>query len=126
MANVLDASAVLAFLLSEKGADAALAAMPGSLISTVNIVEVFSRMVDYGSPDVDVRQSIKELGLEAVHFDEDLAMRSGALRRETASLGLSVGDRACLATAMRQGAKVVTADRAWLKLKLGITIECIR
>ena len=126
MAKVLDASAVLAFLLSEKGADAALAAMPGSLISTVNIVEVFSRMVDYGSPDEDVRQSIKELGLVPVSFDEDLATRSGALRRETASLGLSVGDRACLATAMKLGATVVTADRAWLKLKLGVVIECIR
>jgi len=123
---VLDASAVLAFLLGEKGADAALAAMPGSQISTVNIVEVFSRMVDYGSPDEDVRQSIRELALETVNFDEDLAMRSGALRRETASLGLSVGDRACLATAMKLGATVVTADRAWLKLKLGVTIECIR
>lgn len=126
MAKVLDASAVLAFLLGEKGADAALAAMPGSLISTVNIVEVFSRMVDYGSPDEDARQSIKELGLETVDFDEDLAMRTGALRRQTVSLGLSVGDRACLATAIRQGATVVTADRAWLKLKLGITVECIR
>lgn len=126
MARVLDASAVLAFLLGEKGADAALAAMPGSQISTVNIVEVFSRMVDYGSPDEDVRQSIRELSLETVNFDEDLAMRSGALRRETASLGLSVGDRACLATAMKLGATVVTADRAWLKLKLGVTIECIR
>ncbi len=126
MARVLDASAVLAFLLGEKGADAALAAMPGSQISTVNIVEVFSRMVDYGSPDEDVRQSIRELSLETVNCDEDLAMRSGALRRETASLGLSVGDRACLATAMKLGATVVTADRAWLKLKLGVTIECIR
>ncbi|MCC6149586.1 MAG: type II toxin-antitoxin system VapC family toxin [Planctomycetes bacterium] len=126
MARVLDASAVLAFLLGEKGADAALAAMPGSQISTVNIVEVFSRMVDYGSPDEDVRQSIRELALETVNFDEDLAVRSGALRRETASLGLSVGDRACLATAMKLGATVVTADRAWLKLKLGVTIECIR
>jgi ribonuclease VapC len=126
VARVLDASAVLAFLLGEKGADAALAAMPGSQISTVNIVEVFSRMVDYGSPDEDVRQSIRELALEPVNFDEDLAMRSGALRRETASLGLSVGDRACLATAMKLGATVVTADRAWLKLKLGVTIECIR
>jgi ribonuclease VapC len=126
VARVLDASAVLAFLLGEKGADAALAAMPGSQISTVNIVEVFSRMVDYGSPDEDVRQSIRELSLETVNFDEDLAMRSGALRRETASLGLSVGDRACLATAMKLGATVVTADRAWLKLKLGVTIECIR
>lgn len=126
MAKVLDASAVLAFLLGEKGADAALAAMPGSLISTVNIVEVFSRMVDYGSPDEDARQSIKELGLETVDFDEDLAMRTGALRRQTVSLGLSVGDRACLATAIRQGATVVTADRAWLKLKLGITVECVR
>lgn len=126
MAKVLDASAVLAFLLGEKGADAALAAMPGSLISTVNIDEVFSRMVDYGSPDEDARQSIKELGLETVDFDEDLAMRTGALRRQTVSLGLSVGDRACLATAIRQGATVVTADRAWLKLKLGITVECIR
>jgi len=126
VAKVLDASAVLAFLLGEKGADAALAAMPGSLISTVNIVEVFSRMVDYGSPDEDARQSIKELGLETVDFDEDLAMRTGALRRQTVSLGLSVGDRACLATAIRQGATVVTADRAWLKLKLGITVECVR
>lgn len=126
MANVLDASAVLAFLLGEAGADAALAAMPGSLISAVNVVEVYSRMLDYGSPDDEVQQSIRELGIETVTFDDILAIRAGALRRETKPLGLSVGDRACLATAMENGGTIITADRTWLKLKLGIKIECIR
>ena len=71
MANyVLDASAVLAYLLAEKGTDKALRAMPGSCISVVNIAEVAAKLSDEGAPDDEARLSIVELGLEPVELDE--------------------------------------------------------
>lgn len=123
---VFDASTVLAYLLGEKGADAAFAAMPGGCISVVNVAEVSSKLSDEGVPDDEARLSLAELGLEAVGLDEELALIAGRWRRTTRHLGLSIGDRCCLATALRMDWTALTADRAWLKLKLGVKIECIR
>ena len=64
--------------------------------------------------------------LEVVPFDEDLARQTGALRPVTKSLGLSLGDRACLALAQRERLPIVTADKSWAKLDLGIAIKVVR
>ncbi|MFZ1106612.1 MAG: PIN domain-containing protein [Hyphomicrobiaceae bacterium] len=64
--------------------------------------------------------------LAIVPFDEELARQTGALRPATRSLGLSLGDRACLALAQRERLPVLTADRSWAKLDLGIAITMVR
>lgn len=71
--------------------------------------------------------SVYVLGIEVLPFDSEMALRSGALRSATASTGLGLGHRACLATAAARGLPALTADRAWLGLDLtGIEVRCIR
>lgn len=115
---VLDASAVLALLNQEPGADQVEALLADSLISTVNAAEVLTKLVDAGMPDDEALESLELLGLDIVDFDLQLAVQSAALRRPTKKKGLSLGDRCCLALGLRFGYEVVTAEREWAKLDL--------
>jgi PIN domain nuclease of toxin-antitoxin system len=75
---------------------------------------------------VSVSGLLQDLDLDLHPFDEPLAFETGALRAATRDRGLSLGDRACLALAQRLGASVLTADRAWQGLDLGIPVEVLR
>lgn len=125
---VLDASVVLAYLWKETGWEVVEKVLLAdvSLISTVNLAEVASKVVDRGFLEPEGRQLIGNLGLRPVDFDSEQAWRAADLRSKTRSLGLSFGDRACLALAQSHKMKALTADRAWGDLKLGIPIEIIR
>lgn len=127
---VLDASAVLAWILREPGGErvAALMLAEDCLISSVNAAEVVARLADTGRPEAALRATLSHLGARLEPFDSNQATTSGLLRPATRRLGLSPGDRACLALAIQTGARVITADRVWLKLAddLNLPIECIR
>lgn len=123
---VLDASAVLALLQNEPGADAVLASLAGATISAVNLSEVVARLADREVPAEDIRRAVAHLGLRVEPFDADAAYRAGMLRPQTRPLGLSLGDRACLALANALGVAALTADRQWRELALGIEIRSIR
>ena len=123
---VLDASALLAFLKDERGAAAVRVALPEAVISSVNLVEVVTRMIDDGFQLEDVRTAIADTSVEPVSFDEELAYAAAALREPTRARGLSLGDRACLALALRQGLSVLTADRQWSGLDIGVGVRLIR
>lgn len=124
--TVLDASALLALLDSEPGADRVHAAVASALISTVNLAEVYSKLADRGSDALLALQAIRFAVREVVPFTDAMAELTGRLRPLTRNLGLSLGDRACLALAMMRNADVFTADKAWRKLKLPCTIHIIR
>lgn len=127
MSSVLDASAVLAVILSEPGAARVRQAITaGAYISSVNVTEVMTRQIDRGVSDGVGRANIEELEIEVVEFDEELAYQAGLLRTATRSAGLSLGDRACLALAERLGVPALTTDRIWGTLPLSIQIEVIR
>ena len=126
MSAVLDASAVLALFYSEPGAERVSAAVPGSCLSAVNLAEVVSVMLDRGVTGRVARRAVGSIGLDVVAFDSELAFRAAELRAPTRALGLSLGDRACLALAGRLEWPALTADRSWLDLELGISIESIR
>jgi ribonuclease VapC len=113
---ILDASALLALMLGERGADKVHEVLPGAYVSTVNVAEVVSKLQDYGVPEDVIRRSLTELDLDVVQFDMDQAHHAGVLRAVTKSKGLSLGDRACLAAAHQVGAVAVTADREWLAI----------
>lgn len=123
---ILDASAVLALLQGEKGADEVEARLARAGISSVNLNEVAGKLVDAGMPEDEAREAVNALGLEVIPFDEELAWRAASLLPLTGPLGLSLGDRACLATGLAAGRPVLCGDRAWSKLELPVPVERIR
>lgn len=123
---VLDASALLALLNAEKGADLVQGFLPQSVISTVNLAEVVMRLSAVGMPEDQIRDVLAYLGLEIMPFDEEQAFRAGFLFAHTQPLGLSLGDRACLALALTTHTTVLTADRVWKDLDIGVEIKLIR
>jgi PIN domain nuclease of toxin-antitoxin system len=126
---MLDASAILAFLRLEAGHDVVRACLKdGARSCTVSLAEAMTVLIRRGVPKPVAAASIEALPLEAVTFDMDLALRAAGLYPKTSQLGLSLGDRACLAAGLRYDDAVVTADRIWLNLPadLGIKIKIIR
>ena len=123
---VLDASAILALLNDESGADQVLSALDRAVVSTVNMSEVFAKLTDKGLAHNLAMDAVQALGIEAVVFTVEHAFACGVLRPLTKTGGLSLGDRACLALAQSLKATVVTADRAWLDVDLQLEIICIR
>lgn len=115
-AVALDASALLALLQQEPGADVVAALLSRCVISAVNLSEVVAKLTDHGMPAEDIRTALDGLPLDVRPFDQEAAYAGGALRRVTRGDGLSFGDRACLALANQLGLEAVTADRAWSRL----------
>ena len=95
---MLDASAVLALLHKEPGADTVAEKLPNAVISTVNLAEVVTKLVDAGMPLEEARNAVDMLGLKYLSFKASTAIQVAGLRKQTKALDLSLGDRACLAT----------------------------
>ena len=123
---VLDASAMLAWILQEPGAARVAEARAGAHASAVNIAEVANRLSDRGMDDTTIRQIVGGLGVIVSAFGEDDALQAGLWRRATRDKGLSLGDRACLALGKRLSLPVMTADRPWAELDLGVEVVLIR
>jgi len=126
MTAVLDASAVLALYFEEAGAGQVRSALPGARLSSVNYTETISKCLDRGEGIDTALRKIAAIGVEIVAYDAGLARRAGELRPLTKRLGLSLADRACLALAEREALPVLTADRSWKSLSLGLDIRLIR
>jgi ribonuclease VapC len=126
MTVVLDASALLAVLRAEPGADRVEPRLEGAGIGAVNLSEVVAKLDQDGVPEPEIHRAIGRLDLDVHAFDAKQAYAAGVLRRKTRALGLSFGDRACLSLAQRLGAVALTADRAWARLDIGVAIEVIR
>lgn len=123
---VLDASALLAVLRAEPGAERVEPRLEVAGIGAVNLSEVVAKLIEDDVPEAEIRRAIGRLELDVHAFDAQHAFIAGVLRRSTRVLGLSFGDRACLALAQSIGALALTADRSWSRLDLGIAIEVIR
>ena len=125
--KVFDASAVLAILFDEPGAEQARRWLEedDALISSVNQVEVLSKLLDRGLTTEQMATVAEELPLKVVALTQQQAHQAAVLRTTTRALGLSLGDRCCLALAQAHGAPVVTADLAWDALQ-GFDIQRVR
>lgn len=129
---VLDASALLAYVRDEPGSDvveAALTARP--IINAVNYAEVLTRLSDAGEEPAIIHRRLRDQGLigdllVVTPLDEADGVAIARLRAPTRAQGLSLGDRACLATALRLGRPVITADRGWAAVDVGVTVHQIR
>jgi PIN domain nuclease of toxin-antitoxin system len=125
--RVLDASALLALLNAETGSEIVRSVVAqGAVISAVNLSEVVARLADQGMSAPAIQLTLDVLRLSTVDFDRHLALEAGLLRPLTRAAGLSLGDRACLATARGLGLRALTADRTWSTLGLNIPIQVIR
>lgn len=123
---VLDTSALVAGMYREPGQDRVKAVVRDSLMSTVNLAEVLAVFMRDGFDRESTLAAVASLGIEFVPFSRSQAELSASLFVATRRLGLSLGDRACLALAIERGVPVMTADRAWADLDIGVTVTVIR
>jgi len=123
---VLDSSAILAVFFNEPGAEIVIPILHGALLSTINLAEVHTRMLESGARAQQAWTWITNLQCEVCFFTDEHARAAAELRPITGPFGLSLGDRACLALAIERKATVYTTDRVWKQLNLGIEIMVIR
>ncbi len=125
---MLDASAVLALLFEEPGAEMVRAQLRAGVIGAANLAEVLAKLSDHGVPAHEAARAVAILGLEVAPMTEAQAQRSAELRPTTRTAGLSLGDRACLALAVELGAAALTADRGWAAVAgaTGVVVQVIR
>jgi ribonuclease VapC len=122
----LDASALLAFLFREAGHERVGPLIDGACLSAVNLSEVIGRFVRDGHDAAAVLQRLTSTSIEIVSFTATDAALAASLVPGTRRLGLSLGDRACLALALARQIPAVTADRTWARLEIGVEIQVVR
>jgi PIN domain nuclease of toxin-antitoxin system len=123
--NILDASAILAYLQNEKGKEKVEAVLETSAISRINVTEVLTKLIEKGMSLNEAKEAFDNLDLQIVEFDENQSLKVAELRPLTKHLGLSLGDRCCLALAILENLTVVAADKNWSVLNF-CKIEIIR
>lgn len=124
---VLDASAVLAVVRDEPGADKVVPHVGQAAISAVNLQEVVKELMLSGLDEPTIRTLLDELRLDTRAHDVDAAYAAAGLHAQTREFGRGLGDRSCLALAMQLGVPAITADREWKKVKVkGLKVEHIR
>lgn len=128
--TLLDASAILAFLQAEPGDDVVRQALHDDtcVVSAANHSEVIAKAIDQGADAQALQSILAELAYTIVDVKAEDGIAAGLMRSTTRKIGLSLGDRLCLATAQRLQARVLTADRPWLTVAkaLRIDVQCIR
>lgn len=124
--TVLDASAIIAVVKCEPGFENVLPVLPGGIVSAVNIAEVATWHAARNVPHENIRAAINELGVRVMEFDQPRAIAAGVMVALTMQRGLSLGDRACLSLALELGLPVLTADRTWADLDIGVDVRMIR
>ncbi len=123
---VLDASALLCLLNDEPGADRVIDVLTRCVIGTTNLAEVVSKLRDRGLSLDEVREALGGLHLDVRPLSPAQAFIIGDLRPMTTSLGMPLGDRACLALAMDLQAEVFTTDATLASVEVGIDITDVR
>ncbi len=124
---VLDSSAILAIYYNEPGKKKVRSLLDKTepLVTSVNLCEVFTKLLNDGLTAEAIGESFTALEIEVRNFDQFHAMQAAELRLPTKHLGLSLGDRACLGLALLEKAVAVTGDKSWSGLKF-CKIEVIR
>jgi len=124
---VLDASAMLAVIYNEAGADEVLSRVSSSVILSINFAEVLQKSATAGRDPEQVGSLLRRMTMGVVPFDHTLASESAALWPLTRHEGLSLADRGCLALAMAIGGIAVTADASWARLSIpSVEVHLIR
>ena len=122
---VLDATALLALLLDQPGGRLVEERLPQAMISSVGLAEVAARLADRGMPVEEIRSVLDALGVEVVSFDAEMAYASAELGPTMRQAGISLGGRATLALGRSREAVVLTANRDWSALDVGVQVEVV-
>lgn len=123
--TVFDTSALIALIQKEEGADIVAKHLKGAIMSSVNFSEVAAVLARKMSREEILPLLTKLIG-EIVLFDEVQALEAGLLYQQTKHLGLSLGDRSCISLALSRKLPVLTTDKIWQKLDIGIEVRVIR
>ncbi|HEY5363006.1 MAG TPA: type II toxin-antitoxin system VapC family toxin [Aestuariivirga sp.] len=126
MSYILDSSALLANIWGEPGAAIVADHLQGAQMSAVNFAEVASKLAERGIEKEKWKSLIIGFGIKIIDFDQPQAIGVGLLRASTKTAGLSLGDRACLTLAQAKKLPVLTADKIWAELGLGLEIKLVR
>jgi PIN domain nuclease of toxin-antitoxin system len=124
--TIADASAIIALLKQEAFNKVEPRRLFRATISAVNLSEVLERLCAGGLSELEADEAVAALNLRVIDFDTWQARLAAYLRPRTRRAGLSLGDRACLALGLHLGRPVVTADRAWTRVDVGVEIVLIR
>ena len=124
--SVLDASALLALLQGEPGAEAVAAIVGDAVVASVNLAEVLGKLLEFGQPRDAALRAIGQTAVQIVAFDGGMGIAAGEMIPAARRAGLSLGDVACLAVARRLGLPAYTGDRSWTRHDFGVEIRLIR
>jgi ribonuclease VapC len=127
MMYVMDASALLALMQGEPGSDVVdeLIQDQECVASSVNIAEVGTKLIDKGLAPAQLARTLKELNVQPIDFDLEQATLCASLRLSTKHVGLSIGDRACLALAQLVKGTAVTGDSAWSDVAEAVDVKVL-
>ncbi len=117
---------MLAVLQLEPGGDIVADAIENAVMSAVNLSEVIAALSRKGMAVSEAVRVMRIFQLRVEPFDETAAYATAALLNPTRPYGLSLGDRACLVLGQRLNFPIMTADKAWANLDLGIELKMIR
>jgi ribonuclease VapC len=122
---VVDASALIAILKQEPGADVAARHMVDPVMSTANLAETLTRLAEDGADAVAIKARL-DGSFRFVPVSHEHALAAAQLRMPTKRWGLSLGDRLCLALGLEEGLPVLTAERRWKEIDIGVDVVLIR
>lgn len=117
---------MLALVKGEPGMETVAEILPNACMSAVNFSEVVAKLAESASSENEIRELLAGFNLLVVPFEQAQSYTAGWLRPITKTLGLSFGDRACLALGLQLQCPVMTADQAWAALDIGLEIQVIR
>jgi ribonuclease VapC len=123
---VLDASALLAVLLGEPGAETVIARRHGAVMSAVNYSEVVARTTELCGSLEEAKRRVDRQEIAVIPLDQTMAAVAAALRAATRDFGVSLADRCCLALALTKNVPVLTGDRKWREFDVGVAVELFR
>ena len=133
-------------MFGEPGGEAVPSLLPDCAMSTVNLAEIVTGLVNRGGDPEDAAETASRLPVELIALDRDVALAAGRLRAGTSQFGLSLGDRVCLSLARKPASQfglslgdrvclslarklelpVVTCDTMWRELAIGVEIRLLR
>ena len=118
---VFDSSALITLFAKELGYEFVRQNLRYAIISSVNIAEVYKYCIEVQNlTEDDSINLIKLSGIKIIDFCKEQAIISAKIIKKTKQYGLSLGDRSCIALAIFKNCPILTCDKIWKKVDLGV------